>query len=102
MIYQQTIPDLHKYYYVTLSKAGTNAIHVFYKLVSTKGNIVASTYRFVDIHEIEFVFSNLLQMDSFLDYMIKLNNINQTRSVLDGHPIPIEYEKLSNGDCPLG
>lgn len=62
---------------------------------TTKGNIVASTYRFVDVYEIDFVFSHLLQMNSYLDYMIKLNDINQTRSVLDGHPIPIEYEKLT-------
>lgn len=61
---------------------------------TTKGSIVASTYKFVDIYEIDFVFSHLLQMDSFLDYLIKLNDINQTRFVLDGHPIPIEYEKL--------
>jgi hypothetical protein len=69
-----------------------------YKLIkgnaTTKGNIVASTYRFVDIHEIDFVFSNFLQMISFLDVVIKLNDIDQTRYVLDGHPIPIEYEKL--------
>jgi hypothetical protein len=62
---------------------------------TTKGNIVASTYRFVDVYEIDFVFSHLLRMNSYLDYMIKLNDINQTRSVLDGHPIPIEYEKLT-------
>ena len=62
---------------------------------TTKGNIVASTYRFVDINDIDFVFSNLLKINSFLDYVIKLNDINQTRSVLDGHPIPIEYEKLT-------
>lgn len=62
---------------------------------TTKGNIVASTYRFVNIHEIDFVFSNLLQINSFLDYMIKLNDIDQTRYVLDGHPLPIEYEKLT-------
>jgi hypothetical protein len=62
---------------------------------TTKGNIVASTYRFVDIYEIDFVLSNLLRMNSFLDYMIKLNDINQTRFVLDGHPIPIEYEELT-------
>jgi RiboL-PSP-HEPN len=61
----------------------------------TKGSIVASTYRFVDILEIDFVFSNLLQINSFLDYIIKLNDINQTRYVLDGHPLPIEYEKLT-------
>jgi hypothetical protein len=62
---------------------------------TTKGNIVASTYRFVDVYEIDFVFSHLLQMNSYLDFMIKLNDIDQTRSVLDGHPIPIEYEKLT-------
>lgn len=62
---------------------------------STKGTIVASTYRFVDIYEIDFVFSNLFQMDSFLDYLIKQNDIDQTRFVLDGHPIPIEYHKLT-------
>jgi hypothetical protein len=62
---------------------------------TTKGNIVASTYRFVDVYEIDFVFSRLLRMNSYLDYMIKLNDINQTRSVLDGYPIPIEYEKLT-------
>jgi hypothetical protein len=62
---------------------------------TTKGSIVASTYRFVDIYEIDFVFSNLLDMDSFLDYMIKLNDIDQTRYVLDGHPISIEYQKMT-------
>ncbi len=62
---------------------------------TTKGNIVASTYRFVNIYEIDFVFSNLLGMSSFLDYVIKLNDINQTRHVLDGHPLPIEYEKIT-------
>jgi hypothetical protein len=61
---------------------------------TTKGNIVASTYQFVNIYEIDFVFSNLLGMDSFLDYMIKLNDINQTRYVLDGHPLPIKYEEM--------
>lgn len=61
---------------------------------TTKGNIVASTYRFVDIYEIDFVFSHLLRMDSYLDYMIKLNDIDQTRSVLDGHPIPIDYKRM--------
>lgn len=34
-------------------------------------------------------------MDSYLDYMIKLNDINQSRPVLDEYPIPIEYEKLT-------
>lgn len=60
----------------------------------TKGAIVASTYRFVNIYEIDFVFSNLFRMNSFLDYLIKQNDIDQTRFVLDGHPIPIEYHRL--------
>jgi hypothetical protein len=63
---------------------------------TTKGTIVASTYRFVDIYEIDFVFSNLYQMDSFLDYLIKQNDIDQTRFALDGHPLPIEYHKLTD------
>ena len=63
---------------------------------TTKGNIVASTYQFVNIYEIDFVFSHLLGMDSFLDYLIKINDINQTRFVLDGHPLPIKYEELIN------
>ena len=62
---------------------------------TTEENIVASTYRFVDIFEIDFVFSHLLDMPSFLDYIIKLNNKDQTRFVLDGHPIPIAYENLT-------
>lgn len=62
---------------------------------TTEGNIVVSTYRFVDIFEIDFVFSHLLHMPSFLDYIIKLNDKDQTRFVLDGHPIPIEYENLT-------
>jgi len=62
---------------------------------TTKGNIVASTYRFVDIFEMDFVFSHLLDMPSFLDYIIKLNDKDQTRFELDGHPIPIEYENLT-------
>ncbi len=62
---------------------------------TTIGAIVASTYRLYDIYEIDFVFSNLFQMDSFLDYLIKQNDIDQTRFALDGHPLPIEYHKLT-------
>jgi hypothetical protein len=62
---------------------------------TTKGNVVASTYRFVDIYEIDAVFSNLLGMSSFLDYMIKLNDTNRTRYVLDGYPLPIRYEEMT-------
>lgn len=62
---------------------------------TTMGTVVASTYRFVDIYEIDFVFSNLFCMDSFLDYLIKQNDIDQTRFALDGHPLPIEYHKLT-------
>ena len=49
------------------------------------GKVVASTYRFVDIYEINFVFSDLFCIDSFLDYLIKQNDIDQPRFVLDGH-----------------
>lgn len=35
-----------------------------------------------------------MHLHSFLDYVIKLNDIDQTRFILDGHPLPIEYEKL--------
>lgn len=62
---------------------------------TTIGAIVALTYRLYDIYEIDFVFSNLFQMDSFLDYLIKQNAISQTRFALDGHPLPIEYHKLT-------
>jgi hypothetical protein len=58
-------------------------------------DVVASTYRFVDIYQIDVVFSNLLGMSSFLDYMIKLNDTNRTRYVLDGHPLPIRYEEMT-------
>lgn len=61
---------------------------------TTKGNIIASTYSFVNIDEIDFVFSNLLRLSSFLDYIVKLNVTDQTRFVLDGHPLPIEYDKF--------
>jgi hypothetical protein len=61
---------------------------------TTKGNIIASTYSFVNIDEIDFVFSNLLGLSSFLDYVVKLNVTDQTRFVLDGHPLPIEYDKF--------
>ena len=47
------------------------------------------------IFEMDFVFSHLLHMPSFLDYIIKLNDKDPTRFVLDGHPIPIEYENLT-------
>lgn len=62
---------------------------------TTIGAMVALTYRLYDIYEIDFVFSNLFHMDSFLDYLIKQNAISQTRFALDGHPLPIEYHKLT-------
>lgn len=61
---------------------------------TTKGNIIASTYSFVNIDEIDFVFSNLLRLSSFLDYIVKLNVTDQTRFVLDGHPLAIEYDRF--------
>jgi len=48
----------------------------------------------MNIDDIEFVFSKLLNLHSFLDYLVKLNDIDQTRYVLDGHPIPIIYENF--------
>jgi hypothetical protein len=59
----------------------------------TKGNIVASNFGFGNLDDINHVFSTLLHLD-FLDYIHKLNDINQTRYVLDGHPILIDYAKL--------
>lgn len=61
---------------------------------TTKGNIIASTYSFVNIDDIDYVFSNLLGLTSFLDYVVKLNVTDQTRFVLDGHPLAIDYEKF--------
>jgi len=61
---------------------------------TTKGNVIASTYSFVNIDEIDLVFSNLLNLSSFLDYIVKLNVTDQTRFVLDGHPLPIEYKRF--------
>ncbi len=61
---------------------------------ATRGNIVVSSFSFVNFDHIDFVFSKLLCLESFLDYIIKLNDMDQTRQVLDGHPLPIEYEKL--------
>lgn len=63
----------------------------------TKGNIVASSFNFAKLDEINELFSKLLGLD-FLDYVHKLNDINQTRFVLDGHPIPIEYGKLKEAE----
>lgn len=59
----------------------------------TKGNIVASSFNFAILDEVNDLFSKLLDLD-FLDYVHKLNDIDQTRFVLDGHPIPIDYGKL--------
>jgi hypothetical protein len=59
----------------------------------TKGNIIASSFDFAKLDEVNDLFSKLLDLD-FLDYVHKLNDIDQTRFVLDGHSIPIEYGKL--------
>jgi len=63
--------------------------------ILTKGNIVASTFNFANLDDINHVLSKLLKLD-FLDYVHKLNDVDQTRYVLDGHPIPIEYGKLKD------
>ena len=61
--------------------------------ILTKGNIVISSFDFGNLDQANDVFSKLLNLD-FLDYVHKLNDIDQTRQVLDGHPIPIEYRKI--------
>ena len=57
----------------------------------TKGRIVASTFNFMNLDETDAVFSKLLQRP-FLHYVKMLNDINQTRQIFDGPPIPIDYE----------
>jgi hypothetical protein len=59
----------------------------------TKGNMVASNFSFGNIEEVNHVFSTLLQLD-FLDYVRKLNDIDQTRYIFDGHPILFNYGRL--------
>lgn len=59
----------------------------------TEGNIVASNFNFGNLTEINHVCSHLLNLD-FLDYVHKLNDIDQTRYVLHGRPIPLNYGKL--------
>ena len=59
----------------------------------TKGNIVASNFSFGNLDDINHVFSKLMGLD-FIDYVHKLNDINQTRYIQKGHPIPIDYGKL--------
>lgn len=59
----------------------------------TKGSIVASSFNFMNLDEIDGVFSNLLQM-KFLHYVRMFNDINQTSQVFDGHPIPLEYRRM--------
>ena len=56
----------------------------------TKGSIVASNFNFMNLDEIDGLFSDLLQM-KFLQYVQMLNDVDQTRQVFDGHPIPIVY-----------
>jgi hypothetical protein len=46
--------------------------------ILTKGNIVASSYNFANLDDMNNVFSKLLNLD-FLDYVHKLNDIDQTR-----------------------
>lgn len=68
----------------------------------TKGNIVASNFSFNNIDDINHMFSILLHID-FLDYIHKLNDIDQTRYILAGRPIPIDYGNLRKGGLiPLG
>jgi hypothetical protein len=59
----------------------------------TKGNIIASSFSFINLDVINWFFSKLFKLD-FLDYIIKLNDIDQTRQVFDGPPIPLEYSRM--------
>ena len=59
----------------------------------TKGSIVASSFNFMNLDEIDGLFSDLLDM-KFLQYVQMLNDVDQTRQVFDGHPIPIQRRRL--------
>lgn len=59
----------------------------------TKGNIIASSFSFVNLQIINWFFSKLFDLD-YLDYVKKLNDIDQTRQVFDGPPIPLEYSRI--------
>lgn len=61
----------------------------------TKGNIVASSFNFVSLDDINKLFSRLLELD-FFDYVRKLERSNPSRYVFRGHgpPIDIDIKKL--------
>jgi hypothetical protein len=67
--------------------------HLAKENVLTKGNIVASSFSFINLDVINWFFSKLFNLD-FLDYVKKLNDIDQTRQVFDGPPIPLEYSRM--------
>ena len=62
----------------------------------TKGRIVAFTFNFMNLDDTDTAFSKLLERP-FLHYVKMLNDINQTRQIFDGPPIPIDYQKLREG-----
>jgi hypothetical protein len=61
--------------------------------IITSGNIIVSSINFLDLEQVDWLFSKMLRIN-FLDYILKLNNANKYRYVFRGHPIPIEYEKI--------
>jgi hypothetical protein len=60
----------------------------------TKGNIVVSSFNFLNLEEVNRLFSKMLNID-FFDYILKLNNANKYRYVFKGRPIPIDYGKIT-------
>jgi RiboL-PSP-HEPN len=59
----------------------------------TKGIVVASSFNFMDLDEMNGLFSNLLKR-KFLHYIKMLNDIDQTWQMSRGPPVPLDYGKL--------
>jgi hypothetical protein len=59
----------------------------------TKGNVIASSFNFANLNDLNELFSKLLNLN-FFDYVRKLDRSDRSRYVFDGHPIDIDYKKL--------
>ena len=59
----------------------------------TKGNIVASSFNFLNLEDVNRLFSKMLKID-FFDYILRLNNADKYAYVSKGYPKPINYGKL--------
>lgn len=63
--------------------------------ILTKGNIVASSFNFADPHEIDDVFSQLLNFRfKFFEVIQKVDRSNRARYVFRGRSIDINYKKF--------